>query len=415
MIGRPFVPAVAGIVVCAALTGCSGGGSSGPAATSARANAAPSSVPSPQSGTQLVLPAGFTASIVAHVSGARELAALPNGDLLAGTASASISIVPAADGPGPTGTPGAFATLAESPAEGLAVGAGAVYAATTTTIWKLPYAAGARNASATAIARVRTGPVAPNSDGDVHVSTSVAVWGTTLYAGVGSSCNACIESDATRASVQRMSTSGAGMTPLALRTRNPIALAIDPASGALWIGGAGQDGLPYGHPYEYLDSPTLRGTADVDYGWPECEENHVRYDPLHVPSPPDCSRTVAPAIVFPAYATLVGAAFYPANQSGAYAFPAPYRGGIFVTAHGSWHCCPATPPRVFFVPMHGDVPATPVDWSDPTRQSVAFASGFGTSASNAYDGRPTGVAIGPNGSLFVADDATGSIYRIRPR
>jgi glucose/arabinose dehydrogenase len=359
--------------------------------------------------------AGFQAGVLADVPGARELAALPNGDLLVGTTGTTVWIVPGADGPGIAGTPEVFATLAEGPAAGVAYGPnGHVYVATNTTIWQLPYARGDRSESnALAIAHVRTGPVAPHSDGDVHTTTSIVVSSSAIYAGVGSSCNACVEVDPTRASVERMNLDGSGVTRLATRARNPIALALDPASGVLWIGGAGQDDLAYGHPYEYMDAPSRHGSSNVDYGWPECEEDHVAYNALHEDPAPSCANTVAPSIEFPAYSTLIGAAFYPSNQGGAYAFPAAYRGGMFVTSHGSWHCCPSTPPRVYFVPMAAAGPRIPVNWADPTVQSQTFVTGFGTASTNGYIGRPTGVAVGPNGSLFVADDRTGNILRIR--
>jgi glucose/arabinose dehydrogenase len=127
-----------------------------------------------------------------------------------------------------------------------------------------------------------------------------------------------------------------------------------------------------------------------------------------------------PRVVFPAYETPIGAAFYPEKLSGPHAFPVKYRGGAFVALHGSWHG-PAqglsgyVPPRVVFVAMHGDVPATPVHWSDPTAQWSEFVGGYQAGASIRRIGRPTGIAIGPQGDLFVADDQTGAIYRIRPR
>jgi len=376
-----------------------------PTPTSTQPPVAPSPIvtPAPMD-ARFRLAAGFYGNTIASIPGARELAMLPDGDLLVGTGGSSIYIVPNADASGLTGTSHVFITLPEGPAEGVSYSSnGFVYAATNTTVWKISYAPGAQSASnPSAVARVRTGPIAPNSDGDVHRSTSVAATSTMLYAGVGSSCNACVETDPTRATVQRMGLDGSGMTTLATRSRNPIALAINPATGSLWIGGAGQDGLAYGHPYEYFDSPTVRGASNVDYGWPQCEENH-------------CANTVQPAIEFPAYATLIGAAFYPTNQSGAHLFPSGYRGGAFVTAHGSWHCCPATTPRVFFVPMNGDTPATAVNWNDPTAQSAEFLSGLGSSSSSSsYIARPTGIAVGPQGSLFVADDQNGAVYRIRP-
>jgi len=393
---------------------------------SARPNATPTPSSPPVAPSPLVTPtpidarftlaAGFYGNKIAAVPGARELAPLPNGDLLVGTGGTSIFIVPNADALGLTGAAHVFVTLPEGPAESVTYAPnGSLYAATNTTIWHIPYSTGAQTASnPVAIARVRTGSIAPNSDGDVHRSTSVAATATTLYAGVGSSCNACVEVDPTRATVQRMGLDGSGMTTLATRSRNPIALAINPATGSLWIGGAGQDNLPFGHPYEYFDSPTLRGASNVDYGWPQCEENHRAYNALHVNPPPNCANTVQPAIEFPAYATLIGAAFYPATQSGTHSFPSNYRGGAFVAAHGSWHCCPATAPRVFYVPMGGDTPATAVNWNDPTTQSLQFLSGLGSTSSASYIARPTGVAVGAQGSLFIGDDQNGAVYRIRP-
>jgi glucose/arabinose dehydrogenase len=412
--------------LAACVAACSAGGGSSADASSSQGAAGPSPTPKstasaavapPAPDARLSFAAGFYANVVANVGGARELAALPDGDLLVGTEGRSVAIVPDADGPGVAGPPHTFVTLSEGPAASVIYAPnGAVYAASKSTIWSLPYTAGAQSAaSATAIARVRTGPIAPNSDGDVHVTTSLAASSTRLYAGVGSSCNACEEVDPTRATVLQMNLDGSGATNLTMRTRNPVALAIDPQTGALWIGGAGQDALPKGHPYEYMDSPTLRGSANVDYGWPECEENHVPYNALKLSPAPSCANTVAPAVEFPAYATLIGAAFYPSAQTGAYAFPPAYRGGIFVTSHGSWHSNPSVPPRVYYVPMSGDAPSVAVNWNDPTVQSQTIVAGYGSRTSTSYIGRPTGVAVGPNGSLFVADDVTGNILRIRHR
>ena len=126
------------------------------------------------------------------------------------------------------------------------------------------------------ISSVRTGSVAPNSDGDVHLSTSVAVSGQKLYVAVGSSCDACEEIDPTRATIQTMALDGSGMKLRARRWRNALAFAVDPKTKAVWAGGAGQDSLPEGHPFEFMDPVSLRPTP-ADYGWPDCEENRVAY------------------------------------------------------------------------------------------------------------------------------------------
>jgi glucose/arabinose dehydrogenase len=84
--------------------------------------------------------------------------------------------------------------------------------------------------------------------------------------------------------------------------------------------------------------------------------------------------------------------------------------------HGSWHQSrgvPAVPPHVAFVPFSDAAPARAVNWSDPTTQWKDFFTGF-QDASGKRIGRATGVAVGAQGSLFVADDDTGNIYRVRP-
>ena len=391
-------------LACIILAACSGGGSaSAPGAAFAAAGGAV-----PSSNGRLTVPAGFNLKIVANVAGAHGLAFLPGGDLLVGTAGSTVWLVPQADAT--AGTPHTFATFPDSPSYGVAVSGANVYVSTQSTLWKIPYRAGDSSAAAqNKIAQYRTGPIAPNSDGDIHRSASVAVTGAHVYVGVGSSCNACEETDPTRATIVRTNLDGSAMTTAARRFRNALALAVDPATGVLWAGGAGQDALPTGHPYEFFDSVTAHA-GTPDYGWTACEENRHAYT-----AGANCAGTVVPRIELPAYSTLMGAAFYPAAQDGRYAFPARYRGGLFISAHGSWHRPNGhyVPPHVVFVPMTGDAPRTSVDWSDPTRQWTEFVTGFQDASGNRI-GRSSGIAVGPNGSLFVSDDQTGDIYRIRP-
>ncbi len=345
---------------------------------------------------------GFSLETIAHVPGARELAVTPNGDLLVGTADSDVVLVP--DAEGRPGAPRRFTSVDDRPAAGVALDGDALYIGAQFGVYKVPYRSGDRSARARPqkIATLR-----PSSAAGAHVTTTLAISGDTLYASVGSSCNNCQpEIDATRATIQQMRLDGSDMRPKAEHIRNAIALAIDGESGHLWAGVAGQDELAHGHPYEIFDDV---GSHDgrVDYGWPYCYENRQSVD-SH-----DCSHAAIPRVVFPAYETPIGAAFYPAHAAGAYAFPAPYRGGAFVALHGSWHQ-PLVAPRVVFVALRGDEPKTRVNWSDPTAQWSEFVGGF-QQAHGARSARPTGVAVGPDGSLFVAEDSGGSIYRIRPK
>ena len=91
-------------------------------------------------------------------------------------------------------------------------------------------------------------------------------------------------------------------------------------------------------------------------------------------------------------------------------FPARYRKGLFVAFHGSWDRAPYPQQgyNVVFQPMNGERAAG---------RCEVFASGF-AGAVMSPDGaehRPSGLAVGPNGALYVSDDIRGTIYRITYR
>jgi glucose/arabinose dehydrogenase len=347
----------------------------------------------------LTVPSGFTIQQIARVPSARHLAIAPNGDLFVGTLGAAVYIVPHAETE--PGEAHVFAALPDRPAHGVALGDGSLYVGTSSGIYRIPYKPG--DDKATSVPR-KIATVRPAGGGG-HVTTSVAFSKGTLYASVGSSCNACDpERDNTRATIQEMGPNGEDMHARAMHIRNAIALAVNPDTGMLWLGDAGQDELEPGHPYEKVD-PVTAHPGVPDYGWPFCYENRRSAGGR------DCSKATVTRVVLPAYVTPIGAAIYPASPSGAHAFPAPYRGGLFIGIHGSWHR-PLRAPRVVFVPLHGDEPVTPVDWSNPEKQWHQFVGGF-----QADDGsriaRATGIAVGNSGDLFVADDFSGAVYRVR--
>ena len=378
----------------------------------ASTNAAGPTPPAPNAA--LTVASGFTLEIVASIGGARELAALPNGDLLVASTGKDVYLVPNAEAAGKAGAPVLFTAINDTPVSGVTFAGEicTIFVGSQHGVYAFPYQDAQQSATAgTPIAKVRQGTPTPGSDGDVHTTTSVAYTGGKLYASVGSGCNACVEVDPTRATIQEMDPTGANMTTRATRIRNAIGLTVNPATGTLWAGGAGQDDLTYGHPFEFFDAVSMH-TGTADYGWPDCEENHHAYT-----TGADCSATVQPLVELPAYDTIIGAAFYPSSATGTHAFPSAYRGGLFLAAHGSWHnqSNQYIHPRVVYVPMSGDAPVTAVDWSDPTVQwgNMDFIGGFGNGPG--YVGRPTGVAVGSQGSLFVSDDSNGVVYRVRPK
>ncbi len=363
-------------------------------------------------GTVPHVASGFTIERIATVDGARELAVAPNGDLFVGTEDSDVDIVQHAEAAHPS-SPQTFVHFNDEPAAGVALSNDALFVGTQFGVYRIPYQVGDTHArsSPEKLAGVRPSGVARD-----HRTTTVAWNGATLYASVGSSCNGCKpDLDATRATIQRVDIQHHSISPIATNIRNAIALAIDPQTHALWAGVAGIDDLPPGQPYEIFDDVTAH-SLPVDYGWPSCYDNRR----VHPSWPADCSHTPIPRVVLPAYDTPIGAIFYPNAQRGRYTFPQRYRGGAFVTLHGSWHGpgngLPGyVPPRVAFVPMHGDEPEHPVNWNDPDTQWSEFVGGYQNGGTIERIGRPTGIAVGPEGSLFIADDLTGAIYRIRPK
>ncbi len=356
------------------------------------------------------VPAAFKMEPVGHVYTSRHIVQLPNGDLLAGTNTGEVRLIPHADEDVPGDSVLFVDKTDDLPVHGVAYAPYlcTIFIATQHFVYAVPYVDGQMSAVfGDPIARVRD----PNIG--EHVTTTVAFDGTTLFASVGSSCNDCVETDPLRATIQRMYPDGGGQTTRATRMRNAIALALNPATGTLWAGGAGQDFLPSGHPYEYFDSVGLRGGIP-DYGWPDCEENQVAYV-----EGADCSKTAVPHVELPAYSTIISATFYPSAMNSVHAFPSAYRGGLFLTAHGAAHTNSdggfVTPPRVVYVPMNGDTPVTPVNWNDPTTQWTDFVTGCQLADGVTRVARPTGITVGRDGSLFLADDLNSTVVRIRPR
>ncbi len=462
------------IALALAAASCGGGGSSS-TPPAGNGTPTPAATATPLPGLPLALnvnnlPGQFYGEIVAQFSGVspRQLVMLPNGDLLAGTGggaasfaqSGKIYIIPNAEAAVP-GAPAVFATLTDGACASSAgtntngitfapgAGGGTIFVGMECSVWKIPYVTGDRVASSPPVqfVSVRTGSPPAGSDGDVHHTTSVLAVNGTLYISVGSDCNACIETDPTRGVILKTNVAAPALATVATRVRNALALALNPATGTVWAGGAGQDCVVgttcfgsmdaayalNGHPYEWLDPLTTHATP-VDYMWPWCEENMQTVttpDPSAgtAPAGTNCATMIVAPVRAPAYATIMSATFYAPPAGATYAFPSSFQGGLFFTMHGSWHenttGVPVAAPEVAFVPMGAnDTPVYPMDWSNGgspystwarngSGNPAPFMNGFQQS-NGARGGRPAGLAVGSLGSLFVSDDDAGTIYRIRP-
>ena len=200
--------------------------------------------------------------------------------------------------------------------------------------------------------------------------------------------------------------------------RNAEGFGIDTAGNRVFITQHGRDQLHANWPELYkpdeeatLPSETVMLLKDGgDYGWPECY-----YDPFQsklVLAPEYggdgghkvgvCADKTAPVAAFPAHWAPNAMTYYDQNQ-----FPARYRIGVFIAFHGSWDRAPYA--QGGYNVVFQSLP----EGGSPGRCEV-FADGFAgadVSPGGAVH-RPSGVAVGPDGSLFVSDDVRGRIYKI---
>jgi glucose/arabinose dehydrogenase len=214
-----------------------------------------------------------------------------------------------------------------------------------------------------------------------------------MVVSVGSSCNVCQEDDPRRAAVLVYDgPDGGGERLFAGGLRNAVGLAIHPETGALWATNNGRDLMGDDVPPETIYIVQEGG----DYGWPRCHSGNV-VDP-DFGGPDACQDVVQPAVQMQAHSAPLGLAFYTGRQ-----FPSEYWGDLFIAFHGSWNRSVPTGYSVIRLPLRGSEPQGPVE---------EFASGWLDPESNDASGRPVGLAVGPDGALYVSDDKGGFIYRI---
>jgi glucose/arabinose dehydrogenase len=259
-----------------------------------------------------------------------------------------------------------------------------------------------------------------------------------LYVNSGSATNACQVQDrqvgspgerpcrelATRAGIWRYSATkpgqkhGAGAR-FATGIRNTGALAINPADGALYATQHGRDQLGENWPklFDWKRSAELPAeellqlVSGGDYGWPFCYYDPVAERRVLAPeyggdgkTTGECESKLGPAARYPAHWAPNGLAFYTGTS-----FPESYRGGAFIAFHGSWNRAPEPQGgyNVVFQPFAG---------GKPSGQYQIFADGFAGARKQPGNAshRPAGVAVGPDGALYITDDNGGRVWRVVP-
>lgn len=219
--------------------------------------------------------------------------------------------------------------------------------------------------------------------------------GRKLYIGVGSLSNigdSGMAAEEGRAAIHELDLENGRSRIFASGLRNPVGMAWEPTTGALWTVVNERDGLGDETPPDYLTSVRDGGF----YGWPYCYWDRIVDD--RVPQDPAMvAKAITPDFALGGHTASLGLCWLPAGTLPG--FP----DGMVIGQHGSWNRSKLSGYKVVFVPFAKGRP------SGPARDIL---TGFLSPDERASYGRPVGVAIGPDGSLLVADDVGDVIWRV---
>jgi len=233
--------------------------------------------------------------------------------------------------------------------------------------------------------------------GGGHDTRNVAITpdGKHVLLAVGSGSNINTGEPAMRAAVTICDLDGKNPRQFATGLRNPVGLAINPVTGTSWVTVNERDELGDDLPPDYLTSIKDGGF----YGWPYSYIGS-NVDPRVKPQMPDLvAKAIIPDVLLGSHVAPLQFTFYSGKE-----FPASYYGGAFVAEHGSWNRASRSGYQVAFVAFKDGQPS-----ADP----VPFMTGLVPDPNgDLVYGRPVGVTAAPDGSLLVADDGIGVIYRI---
>ena len=303
-----------------------------------------------------------------------------------------ISLLRDADGDGVAETKTALITGLYSPF-GMALANGELYVANADGIVAYPFQPGQTQVTA------KPRHVAKLPSGYNHHWTKSMVAspdGKYLYVGVGSNSNVGengLAMEKLRAAVLRIEAKTGKMALYASGLRNPVGIAWNPWSGQLWVSVNERDEIGNDLVPDYITSVK----PGAFYGWP------WSYYGQHPDSRPEPKNPAAVAAAIPPdYAMGPHVAALGFNFSAGQKLAPRFAQGAFVGEHGSWNRKPWSGYQVVFVPFAGGMPTG--------AKPVPVLTGFRV-GDVAY-GRPVGVIIAKDGSLLVADDVGGKVWRV---
>jgi glucose/arabinose dehydrogenase len=196
-----------------------------------------------------------------------------------------------------------------------------------------------------------------------------------------------------RADVLSYDPDGKNEKIVATGLRNCAGITIQPATGRPWCVVNERDELGDNTPFEYATA--VKDSAFYGWPWYYIGSNE---DPRHKGARPDLKGKVTVPDVLQAHSAPLQIVFYEGKD-----FPAAYKGSAFVALHGSWNRAQRTGYKVVRLLFDSA--------GNPTGEYEDFMTGFVISDKLVW-GRPVGVAIAQDGSLFVTEDGNGTIWRV---
>lgn len=341
--------------------------------------------------SRLKLPEGFRISVFAEAPSARMLAWTPGGVLLVSeTDEGSVVALP---DPQHTGKAARAVTVisGQRRPHGIAFHEGKLYVANEDAVVRFDW-------DEQQLKAANPQKIASLPAGRGHGTRSIVFGNGKLYVSTGSSCNVCVEKEPARAAVLEMNPDGSGSRLFARGLRNAVGITWNEKTGSVWTTDNGTDNLGDDLPPEEIND---LGKNGGDFGWPYCYGNHVP-DTRFGGDQARCQGTIPARVEMQAHSAPLSLAFYNGTM-----FPAEYRGDLFVTFHGSWNRSIPTGYKVVRVNMNAS--------TQPEGGAQDFITGWlppGARNNENVIGRPVGVILGPDGSLYISDDGAGLVYRV---
>jgi glucose/arabinose dehydrogenase len=361
-------------------------------------------VPRPE-GAWPQAPKGFKVELYAQgFTEPRLIRTAPNGDLfVADSQAGEVKVLRGVNADGKVTTTETFASGLDHPF-GIAFypnGANPkwVYVANTTSLVRFPYKAGDLKATAAPQTIVPILPGYAQLRGGGHWTRDVVFSqdGKRMFISVGSASN--VDDPDThprefhRANVLEYTPEGKFVKIYASGIRNCVGEAINPTTGQLWCSTNERDNLGNNLVPDYITSVK----EDGFYGWPWYYIGGHQ-DPRLIGKRPELkSKVIVPDVLLQPHFASLEMNFYTGKQ-----FPSDYTGDAFAAEHGSWNRNKRAGYEVIRVPMKN---------GHATGEYEDFLTGFVTPEGKVW-GRPVGVSVAKDGSLFVSDDGTKSVWHV---